>query len=1423
MTGAVVFEAMRLQAALSHRLAARRVGAWELVERIGEGATAVVWKAREQGSDRVAALKLARDDPGGVVVAREAALLARVKRRWGPAILDAGPGFLAAEWVEGAAVEPEAPQADRQERAAVLAHAIGRALEELHEAGVVHGDVKPANVLASLHRPARDAADDRGASLVDLGLAYDAGSEAQGGTSRYAAPELREHAPTGPAADLWALGVLLAEVLDPRVARAPDARAAVARWSRDGTSAASPRRGQDLDDPSADSPRRGRDLDDYGEPHRWVEALLASAPGGRPSAGWLADRAARWLNLRHDEEEAARARVERVRRSYMAERRREIAPGASVSEEVGGTERAWLEEAVALAERLAPAEPLARAPEATRIGPLGPLRRARWLVSLVGPSAAHWPLGGDESEGDLVARALELARLRAPASWTLDDLARTGPTSPDSIWDAGTDEPREERLARLVRELARPRPHPTATALAEDDVARGRAPTALALHLAASLLRSGETGRAWASLSRAEGAEADAMRAETARRRGDVAEARRAAGQALADRPDHGGARATLARLAWDAGDLDGADLALDGATGPAAAEVRALVAWRRGAFDSGLRALEPELARPLDADVYARLAATLGLLELARGSGSEAARAFGRAVELAARAGAVVEEATYLTSEAAATADAGEMGRALACATRAGLLWERLGRPALAARAWLARAAALATMGAAHATDEAAEEAWARAQESRDAQAAAYARWAQVEVRAPGDERARAWAIEADAELARGEGEDRTRAVARLLVWAPDVVDEARVAEGDALAPTLGAAARWEWWGARAAAILMGRKARGDAGVLPALLALLDAPAPLGSRGPAVQAAQRLAVAQGDGDAARRLDQARMAAARLLRDGTPPEHRASLASVAWARVTAIEASDVAFQPAQVAQLESIVRALSTRDRLKPLLEQVLDTMILWAGVERGLLLLRAPDGKLVPRAARNLAREDLSGDQLALSQTIARRALADGEAVVATDAFSTLGELHASVHALRLRSVLAVPLVARGEALGVVYLDDRVRKGAFGARELAWVRVVASQAAMAIADARDAVRLRRAARHAERARARVEGLLSEREAELDVTKTQLALARDQPEETRYRYDRIIGRSEPIRDLLRLVDRVTASDVPVLIVGESGTGKELVARAMHENGPRARRAFVSENCASVPEPLLESTLFGHVKGAFTGAASARPGLFEVADGGTLFLDEIGEMPLTMQVKLLRVLQDGEVRAVGGARVRTVNVRVIGATHRDLEALVAAGSFREDLLYRLNVVTLRVPALRDRPEDVPLLVEHFVRKHTTASDKKVRVTRAAMARLAAFPWPGNVRQLENEIRRALVLGEGAIDVGDLSQEVARGAATPRASGGLHLRTRVDALEAELVQEALAKTRGNQTKAAHLLGLSRFGLQKMVKRLGIKPAT
>jgi transcriptional regulator with GAF, ATPase, and Fis domain len=1373
-------------------------GRWELVERAGAGATAEVWRALSvavadgKPSEReTVAIKISADRS---LLVGEARAIGALDRRWGPGAVDAGsiapgalPGslvevaggaYLATTWVEGRTLATTAAPGMEEELAAIVAHGVGRALAELHSAGVRHGDVKPSNIVVRSKRPHVDRAEDRGATLIDLGLVSSVGDAARGGTARYASPELRE-APerAGPESDLYALGLVLRELA--------------------GAASAS-------------------------EPARWADALLAPAPGGRPSAAWVADRAARWLALREDPADLAFGRRALVRRAYLAVRGSDIARASGAARELTGPTRAWVESAIAWRLRLGD---LPRK-EAEELGPASMLDRQRWLAAIVGTAAASWPPDETTPESDLAERLLELATSSDPSSWTPDDLVREddAPRSRvESPWSAGEG---TDRHALIASELARPRPDARALAAAEDDVASGNAPRVIVLGLAGALLRRGETGRAWAAVASSHGPEADAMRAEIARRRLDPEAAELCARRALetAEEPTRSRAQATLARLAWDAGSLEEAEARLVGARGASAAEVRALVAYRRGALDHGQRVIDDALAGARDVEASARLVAVRGLLEHARGDAVASAHAFGRAVELAVQAGAVIEEATYLTGLAAAATDAGDLGRALESATRAAILWERLGRGADAARAWLSRASALATVFASHAADDAADEAERRALGSGDRRAAAYARWARVETRVPGDARARTEAIAADAELAGQSPEDRARSGARLLVWAPDAIDDRRITETDAAVARLGAAARWEWWRGRAHAFLTGRHVGRAEDAVAALLALVDVRAPLASRGPALEVAVRLATETNNGEAARRFEAARRAAADTLRERTPPSLLAGLDALPWARPTVSGGSavveDHSLAPAQIAQLEAIVRALGTRDRLKPLLEQVLDTMVLWSGVERGLLLLPAPDGRLVARAARNLARRDLTGDQLVLSQSIARKAIELGDAVIATDAFASLGDVHASVHALRLRSVLAVPLIARGETLGVVYLDDRTKKGAFGPRELAWVRLVASQAAMAIADARDQVLLKRAARRAERARAQLATLLSEREAELDATRVELEATRDAGA-TRYRYDAIAGRSLPMQAMLKLVDRITASEVPVLLVGESGTGKELIARAVHANGPRAHKAFVTENCASVPESLLESALFGHVRGAFTGAHATRAGLFDVADGGTLFLDEIGEMPLSMQAKLLRVLQDGEVRAVGSERTRKVDVRVLGATHRDLEAMVRAGTFREDLMYRLNVITLRIPPLRERADDIPLLVAHFLEKHTPKKTK-LRVSRAAMDKLVSFAWPGNVRQLENEIRRAVVLADERIDVSELSAEIAHGGSAAARGAGLDLRSRVDALEADLVREALEKTNGNQTRAAEVLGLSRFGLQKMMKRLNIRAA-
>jgi transcriptional regulator with GAF, ATPase, and Fis domain len=308
--------------------------------------------------------------------------------------------------------------------------------------------------------------------------------------------------------------------------------------------------------------------------------------------------------------------------------------------------------------------------------------------------------------------------------------------------------------------------------------------------------------------------------------------------------------------------------------------------------------------------------------------------------------------------------------------------------------------------------------------------------------------------------------------------------------------------------------------------------------------------------------------------------------------------------------------------------------------------------------------------------------------------------------------------------------------------------------------------------------------------------------------------------DGIIGRSAAIREVLRRIDRVARVDATVLVLGENGAGKELVARAVHRRSRRAAGPFVSQNCSALAETLLDSELFGHVRGAFTGAVADRKGLFEAAHGGTLFLDEVGEMSPALQAKLLRVLEDGTIVPVGSVDARRVEVRLVAATNRDLPALVRAGRFREDLLHRLSVLTIEVPPLRDRPEDVPVLAEHFRRQLAGRDGADRRFSPECLAGLQAHRWPGNVRELRHEVERLWIFSGDAAAIGadHLSPEIreAASAAPPPAAG---LRGDVQALERERIAAALRRTGGNRTHAAALLGVSRRNLIRKIARLGL----
>ncbi|NMB75737.1 MAG: sigma-54-dependent Fis family transcriptional regulator [Myxococcales bacterium] len=324
-----------------------------------------------------------------------------------------------------------------------------------------------------------------------------------------------------------------------------------------------------------------------------------------------------------------------------------------------------------------------------------------------------------------------------------------------------------------------------------------------------------------------------------------------------------------------------------------------------------------------------------------------------------------------------------------------------------------------------------------------------------------------------------------------------------------------------------------------------------------------------------------------------------------------------------------------------------------------------------------------------------------------------------------------------------------------------------------------------------------------------------------------QPENERYR---LIGETPAMKAIYDIIEKVADTPSTVLIQGESGTGKELIAAALHFNSARRARPFIKINCAAIPRELMESELFGHEKGAFTGAVNSKPGRFELADGGTLFLDEIAEIPVEMQVKLLRAIQESEFERVGGIQTIRVDVRLVVATNRDLQQEVAQGRFREELFYRLNVVPIRLPPLRERREDIPLLVEHFLAKFNARLNRAIDgISQTAMNLLCNYRWPGNIRELENVIERALVFAEGPVlDVEDLPEGLVEKSSTapapllPGADASMKdiVKQATAELEKDLIVKALAETEGNVTQAARKLKISRKSLQNKMKEFGLR---
>ncbi|MCX9076373.1 MAG: sigma-54-dependent Fis family transcriptional regulator, partial [Candidatus Methanoperedens sp.] len=462
--------------------------------------------------------------------------------------------------------------------------------------------------------------------------------------------------------------------------------------------------------------------------------------------------------------------------------------------------------------------------------------------------------------------------------------------------------------------------------------------------------------------------------------------------------------------------------------------------------------------------------------------------------------------------------------------------------------------------------------------------------------------------------------------------------------------------------------------------------------------------------------------------------------------------------------------------------------------------------------GRLDVAAAR-AGGEDLKEPDRHFSRTILERTLSDRAARIASDARHDV-ELRsiASVEELGLRSVLCVPLLGTGpEPRGALYLDNAMREGIFGADQLELAESFCAHAALAweIAERRQ---------EREALVGQLRAAKRRLEAELDVTRRE---AVERSADASGEFQGMVGRGPRMRELFRWIEAVAPTDLPVLITGESGAGKELVARAIHRSSRRSERPLVAENLGAVPGGLLESILFGHVKGAFTGADRRRAGLFELAHEGTLFLDEIGLLPLDLQSRLLRALQEGEVRPLGSDATVRVDVRVVAATNEDVRRAVGDGRFREDLYYRLQGAEVRVPPLRERTEDLPDLVARFLRKAAAAGAATSKVSREAMDRLAAYPWPGNVRELENEVRRAAALSAGrTIQVGDLSPQVRDCILLPSRGGDRPdrpVRTLAEA-ERDAILHAMSHFRGRRGKVAEALGVARSTLYLKLRELG-----
>lgn len=1420
-----------------------------------------MWAVRDRLTDEELALKVLRqdaDDGELTALVREAVSLSALEGLGVPRVLAFGQlpdgrRYLLRELVRGMSLDEVIEVGGAWLEPLVRA---GEQLTVLHRAGLFHGDIKPANIICT---------DEGAGTLVDLGLAApwkEGGARPRGTTPRFAAPEILQGERLTVRAEVYSLGATLAYALERRASTETKALAAVAsramsvepsaRYPSSDEFTVSLRTAAGLlpshAPPAVAWPILGlehaadailRAIDKLGP-----SALLAvRGPSGSGRSTLL--RRATWslgadghpvmgVDARHARQAVD---LERELSWWTEERRRELVIVVDDAERLSAAERATLESARVRGARLVVVGDAAFTTEAEQVYEVEPLsiEHARELLLRSVPSVP-------ERIRDYILERLGalpgplrafVERLGTQAVVSQEDvdalLARRRP----SMAPGGSP---EEQLTELERLLD--------TGRFED-----------ATHVAGALVTRPATDR---------------VRLEIARARlllgqGDVDGSARALEAVASDAAGSPRAREWIvqrARVFLRHGDYVAAERAAvvaDGEPDSIGAEALSVrgVALSYVGDDAGARAvLEKAVQVAKEAGSPRASGIALGSFAIAHGRAGRNQEA--RALHLAALdAAESANDASTLTATrlnlAALAYGEGDLAEALAHLEAAVDLGRRAGH-AIAVNQALLNLASLDLYLGRHARAEASVEALKAERSRLSAQADAQCTGLEAALaRETGDVK-RAWSLyetcaAAWERLARplDAAEYRLECLfhrIRLGAEDPRSWEDALAQSEKALG-----ADGWGEHGALAALVLgLIRARKGDEkGAGASFDHAIAQSQSAGQREwtwRALEARAQLAKQQGAFASARRDTEGALAILEGIAAKLPPDLRevfwnnAERRALRQASVSTFMAGPVTSgltvgsnaMPAEdrLSRILEITRELASEHDMPRLLGRVTDHAVALLGAERGFVVLLGRQGELEVHVARDQRGEEA---HVTFSRSVAEKVVTTGEPVIATSARDDVALAEAvSVHQLMIQSIACVPIHGPPPArrtIGALYVETRLRPGSRFTRELPTLLAFADQAAIAIENARllaensaRADELARANLELSRARDRLSELLGRRTEQLAVTRRNLRAARAELR-SHFGYAGLVGTSEAMRKLYAAIERIKDADVPVLITGESGTGKEMVAKAIHSSGERAKAPFVGLNCGAIPANLLESELFGHVRGAFTGADRDRKGMFREAERGTILLDEIGEMPVKMQAGLLRVLQEKLVRPVGGAHEEEVHARVLAATNRDLPTMVKEGTFREDLLYRLDVVHLRVPPLRERSEDIPLLVDHLLGIFAARyrRDRKT-LSREALRLLASYDWPGNVRQLEHVLLNAWLMSEGDdIHRDDLSIVGARQDA--RRDSQPPVRSKVDYKDTERqrIVQALTSCNWNRVQAAQALGIPRRTFYRRLKEYGL----